>query len=435
MNDNIQKRSHAAFDLIYLFRWNIGKEKEVNWSKVNLHEFDFQERIRSIKHKQKCKNGRKESEKIDSSNKIKIVYKEYIEPFFYYWVCIDPSFSPKDVFDEFSNGCDIGKWDFLNPFTYEPTNEICYYVRFDTKYKDKILLQKFQYRIQKGIVEICKKYGHEYVDSKVTSNNVSFYTYVPISEPPCNTSGRMKSKLTNLFNTDILEIKEEFIKLGRNVKKFPWSRSTFYALSAREKPNKISIQCTLDALQIPNELEKLEKLISQLKNEIKDAHNFDPYELTSNMVLSYKIQKMREKLNEKSLFEGNSLIFEVTHRTETTPIQWGLIKCEHEAAFNNFIRDMHQYLIEATKSSGIFRKTKNITETDMLNTLRIAASHDIGMNYDGRNKKIRQKAGNYYNDLIGKTIPDSKNDFLKLQTKILLKVYSAMDKIIKEQMT
>lgn len=432
MTYNLQKRSHAAFDLIYLFRWYVGKEKEANWSKINLHEFNFKERILNIKYKQKCKKSQVEGEDTNSSDKVKIVYKEYIEPFFYYWVCIDPSFSPKDVFDEFSNGCEIGKWDFLNPFTYEPVDKLCYYVRFDTKYKYEILFPKYHHLIQKRIIEVCKEYNNEYVDSKIVSNNVSFYTYVPISEAPCLTARRIKAKLTNLFNTEIPEIKEEFLKRVRDKEKSPWSAGTFYALSLRKPPQKITVQYTLDAIQIPDELEKLENLIDQLKKEIKDKYNFDSYELTTNMVLMYKTQVMREKLNEKSLFEGKSQIFEVTHRTETTPIKWGLIKCEHENAFYDFVRDMHQYLIEAAKSSRIL-KDRDMQEIDLLNTLRIARSHDIGMDYGGRNEKVRQKAGNYYNKLIGKTIPDTKTDFLNLQTKILHIVYKVMDRIFKEQ--
>ena len=162
-------------------------------------------------------------------------------------------------------------------------------------------------------------------------------------------------------------------------------------------------------------------------------YNYDPYELTANMVLFYKIQKMREKLNEKSLFEGKSPIFEVTHRTETTPIQWGLIKCQQEQVFYDFIRDMHQYLVEAAKSAKIFKNVGEIKEIDLLNTLRILASHDIGMNYDGRNKKVRQKAGDFYTSLIGKTIPNDNLDFIHLQTKILHLVYQVMDRIFKGQ--
>lgn len=433
MTYNLQKRSHAAFDLIYLFRWWVGKEKEANWSKVNQHEFIFKKTILDINDKQKCKKSHKEDEETNSTNKVKIVYKEYIEPYFYYWVCIDPSFSPKDVFDEFSNGCEIGKWDFLNPFTYEPVDNLCYYVRFDTKYKYDILLPKYHHLIQKRIIELCKEYNNEYVDSKILSNNVSFYTYAPISEAPCQTARRIKAKLTNLFNKEIPEIKEEFLKRVRDKEKSPWSAGTFYALSLRKPPQRITIQYRLDAIQIPDDLEILEKLIDRLKKEIKDMYNFDPSELTTNMVLMNKTQVMREKLNEKSLFERNSQVFEVTHRTETIPIRWGLIKCEHENTFYDFIRDMQQYLIEATKSSKIF-KGRDIQEIDLLNTLRIAGSHDIGMNYDGRNEIVRQKAGKYYNQIIGKTVPSNKTDFLNLQTKILHIVYNVMYKIFKEQM-
>ncbi|MBU4490865.1 MAG: hypothetical protein KKD69_00170, partial [Euryarchaeota archaeon] len=46
---------------------------------------------------QKCKKAQSEGENTDTKNKIKIVYKEFIEPFFYYWICIDPTFCPKDV--------------------------------------------------------------------------------------------------------------------------------------------------------------------------------------------------------------------------------------------------------------------------------------------------------------------------------------------------
>ncbi len=261
MTNHLQKRRHAAFDLIYLFRWYVGKESEAEWSKINLHELSFNERIKNIK--QKCKKAQTDDENASFSNKIKIVYKEYIEPFFYYWICIDPSFSPKDVFDELSKGCEIGKWGFLNPFTYEPTDKLCYYVRFDTKYKYEILLPKYHHLIQKRIVEICKEYNQEYVDSTILPSNVSFYTCVPISEPPCYTARRMKAKLTNLLNTEIPEIREEFLKKVRDPEKSPWSAGTFYALSLRIPPDKITIQYTLDAIQIPDELEKLESLIDE----------------------------------------------------------------------------------------------------------------------------------------------------------------------------
>ncbi len=134
MTRDLQKRHRAAFDLIFLFRWYVGKVNEANCAKINQHEFAFKERILNLKHLQKCKKAQSEGENTNTKNKIKIVYKEFIEPFFYYWICIDPSFSPKDVFDELSKGCEIGKWDFLNPFTYEPTDKLCYYVRFDTNY-------------------------------------------------------------------------------------------------------------------------------------------------------------------------------------------------------------------------------------------------------------------------------------------------------------
>ncbi|MCZ7398716.1 MAG: hypothetical protein O8C62_03390 [Candidatus Methanoperedens sp.] len=244
----------------------------------------------------------------------------------------------------------------------------------------------------------------------------------------------MKAKLTNLLNTEIPEIREEILKKVRDPEKSPWSAGTFYALSLRIPPNKITIQYTLDEIQIPDEPEKLESLIERLREDIKNVYHFDSHELTTNMILMYKTQVMREKLNEKSLFEEKSPIFEVTHRTETTPIQWGLIKCEQENAFYDFVRDMHQYLIEASKSSKIFKNRKEIKEIDLLNTLRIAGSHDIGMNYDGGNEKVRQNAGKYYNELIGKTIPTNNTDFLNLQTKILHLVFKVMDRIYKEQM-
>ena len=94
---------------------------------------------------------------------------------------------------------------------------------------------------------------------------------------------------------------------------------------------------------------------------------------------------------------------------------------------------MQQYLIEATKSSKIF-KDRDIQQIDLLNTLRIPGSHDTGMNYDGRNEIVRQKAGKYYNQIIGKTVPSNKTDFLNLQTKILHIVYNVMYIIFKEQM-
>lgn len=435
MKGDLQKRRRTAFDLIFLFRWYVGKEEEANWAKINQHEFAFKERLLNLKHAPKSKKAQSEGE--NPIQKIKIVYKEYIEPFFYYWICIDPSFSPKYVFDDFSKGCEIGNWDFLNPFTYEPTDKLCYYVRFDTKYKDEILLPKYHTRIQKRIIEICKNYNNEYVDSTILANNVSFYAYAPISESAFNVAKRMKAKLTNLFNTEIPEIKQEFLKRGRNPEKFPWSDGTFFALSLKKPPTKISIQYTLDAIldsiQIPDQLENLENLVTHLKKELKEQHQFDPHELTTNMILMYKIQMMREKLNEKSLFDKEQHIFEVTYRTETTPIQWGLIKCQQESTFYDFVRDLHQYLIEAGGSSGIF-KHKKIKEIDLLNTLRIAGSHDIGMNYDGRNENVRQNVGKYYNELIGKTIPTNNTDFLNLQTKILHLVFKVMDRIYKEQM-
>lgn len=434
MMQNIQKRRKAAFNLIYLFRWEVGNESEANWAKINSSERIIRDKISNIKYKQKCTGSKKDIENNDSSNKIRIVNKEYVEPFFYYWICVDPSFSPKDVFEEFQNNCEIGIWKFLNPYTYEPTEKLCYYVRFDTKYTDKILLSKFHPLIQRKIIEVCKEYKQEYVDSIISPNNVSFYTYVSISEPPCNTSGRMKSLLKRFFKTNLPEIELEYLKKRRNLDKFPWSDGNFYALSSKTPPNKIFIQDNLESIQIPDKLDQLEHLVEQLRREIKEIHNFDPYELTSNMILMYKIQNMREFINEKNLLLNNSLIFEVTHKTETIPQKWGIVKCEHKDGFYNFVREMDQYIFESAKSAKILNP-KQMKEVDQLHTFRIFASHDTGMSYNGRNVKIRQKVGDYFNELIGKQMPESKDDFLILQTKILFSIYTIMNEIYTEQMT
>ncbi|MCD4797398.1 MAG: hypothetical protein K8R19_00115, partial [Methanosarcinales archaeon] len=96
MMQNIQKRRKAAFNLIYLFRWEVGNESEANWAKINSSERIIRDKISNIKYKQKCTGSKKDIKNNDSSNKIRIVNKEYVEPFFYYWICVDPSFSPKD---------------------------------------------------------------------------------------------------------------------------------------------------------------------------------------------------------------------------------------------------------------------------------------------------------------------------------------------------
>jgi hypothetical protein len=54
MMQNIQKRRKAAFNLIYLFRWEVGNESEANWAKINSSERIIRDKISNIKYKQKC---------------------------------------------------------------------------------------------------------------------------------------------------------------------------------------------------------------------------------------------------------------------------------------------------------------------------------------------------------------------------------------------
>jgi len=57
------------------------------------------------------------------------------------------------------------------------------------------------------------------------------------------------------------------------------------------------------------------------------------------------------------------------------------------------------------------------------------------MSYNSGNVKVRQKVGDYFNELIGKRMPESKDDFLILQTKILFSIYTIMNEIYTKQMT
>jgi REP element-mobilizing transposase RayT len=408
-------------------KWNFGSPPKISIGKVN----------RLISHVKKvCEN----SKKLYGYKTIKL--KEFNTDLenktCNFIVHPDPSYSVDKIIEIFDIYSEENRWEVLDYFTHESTDYISYCLGINPKYRLPILNYEYHGELQKFLIESSKKAGVTYIDSKIAVDNISIYISVPFNLKINTVIASIKAQMTSFIRKQLptLFSSRYYQDEPKNNKKPQfWSSGTFISICKKEPPYLVHIQPTLDSyyesFEYKPDIKYIDNEIEKIKSEMIKELGIPEININRNMYLLYKIQKLRSKINESYYKKQSKYIFELTPRSEKYSNHWGIAQCKNKNLLDQFIRDTQSYIRESLFASNIINAS-DYEVLKIINALRIDVSHDTGMSYDSRTKDNIKIATDFYQDIIGKTIPECEDDYLFIQSKVLMMVLNVL-KIIEKK--
>jgi REP element-mobilizing transposase RayT len=407
------------YHLPLVLRWDIGSPKPILVKEYN-------EVIRHIK--KVCA----ESINQRGYRKVKLDHF-YLEDNKYYFLCSpDPSYSAMDVVELFDILSEPVRWSVLDNFTYEPVDYLSYCYGINPHYRLKILDYQYHGKLQELLIQSCKDIGINYLDSKILQDQVTVFVSVPINKRLNTIAGGIKSRMTYHIKRELHEVFNKYVQYKKkpfyDTRPRFWSSGTFIAISSKKMPDFITIQPKLESFTYKPSLEYINLEIERIKQELFKEFGSREIILNRNMYLLYKIQILRSKINESQYKKYGRYVFEMTPQGEKYSLIWSFIQCKNKIQLDQFLGDTQSFVMESLRAPGIV----NIKDFNMLktiNALRIDVSHDLGMTYDSRTKENIRIANDFYAKVIGKTIPDCVQDYLDVQTEVLMLVLETVFEI------